>query len=132
MSGYPRREVDSRWSEANRVGNGVPLVELRTVNKVSWWTDSNGIIAFNEPGLLDLEVYFHVKSPGYEMPADFLGNRGVKLEPVRGGHAEIRLERLNIAERLYRITGQGIYGDSLLVGHPVPLRQPALNGLSRL
>lgn len=109
-------------------GRGVPLVELRTVNKASWWTDSNGIVAFNEPGLMDLEVYFHVGSPGYEQAADFLGNRGVKLRPVRGGHAEIRLKRLNIAERLYRITGQGIYGDSLLVGYPVPLHQPALNG----
>jgi hypothetical protein len=109
-------------------GRGVPLVELRTVNKASWWTDSNGIVAFNEPGLMDLEVYFHLQSPGYEMAADFLGNRGVKLKPVRGGHAEIRLQRLNIAERVYRITGQGIYRDSLLVGHPVPLRQPALNG----
>lgn len=107
---------------------GVPLVELRTVNQVGWWTDSNGIVAFDEPGLMGLEVYFQVKSPGYEMAADFLGNRGVKLKPVRGGHAEIRLKRLNIAERLYRITGQGIYRDSLLVGHPVPLRQPVLNG----
>ena len=109
-------------------GRGVPLVELRTVNKVCWWTDSNGIIAFHEPGLMGLEVYFHVKSPGYEMPADFLGNRGVKLKPIRGRHSEIRIKRLNIAERLYRITGQGIYRDSLLVGQPVPLRQPALNG----
>jgi hypothetical protein len=109
-------------------GRGVPLVELRTVNKVSWWTDSNGIVAFNEPGLMDGEVYFKVQSPGYEIPADFFKNRGVKLKPVRGGHAEIRIKRLNIAERLYRITGQGIYRDSLLVGCPVPLRQPALSG----
>jgi hypothetical protein len=109
-------------------GRGVPLVELRTVNKASWWTDSNGIIAFNEPGLMDIEVYFHVASPGYEVPADFFRNRGVKLKPVRGGHAEVRIQRLNIAERLYRITGQGIYRDSMLVGHPVPLQHPALNG----
>src|SRR5262249_2066267 len=33
----------------------------------------------------------------------------------------------NRAERLYRVTGGGIYRDSLLVGRPVPLRQPALN-----
>jgi hypothetical protein len=85
-------------------GRGVPLVELRTVNKVSWWTDSNGIVAFNEPGIMDGEVYFQVQSPGYEIPADFFKNRGVKLKPVRGGHAEIRIKRLNIAERLYRIT----------------------------
>ncbi len=109
-------------------GRGVPLVELRTVNKTSWWTDSNGIVAFNEPGLMDIEVYFHVASPGYDVPADFFRNRGVKLKPVQGGHAEIRIKRLNIAERLYRITGQGIYRDSVLVGHPVPLRQPVLNG----
>src|SRR5690242_1373783 len=52
-------------------GRGVPLVELRTVNKVSWWTDSNGLVAFNEPGLMGIEVYFHVQSPGYDWPADF-------------------------------------------------------------
>jgi hypothetical protein len=111
-----------------QTGRGVPLVELRTVNKASWWTDSNGIVAFNEPGLMDLEVYFNVTSPGYEVPADFFRNRGVKLKPVRGGHAEIRIKRLNIAERLYRITGQGIYRDTLLLGLPAPLRQPVLNG----
>ncbi len=109
-------------------GRGVPLVELRTVNKATWWTDSNGIVAFDEPGLMDLEVFFHVSSPGYEVPADFFHNRGVKLMPRRGGSAVIRIHRLNIAERLYRITGQGIYRDSVLVGRSVPLKQPVLNG----
>jgi hypothetical protein len=109
-------------------GRGVPLVELRTGNKAAWWTDSNGIVAFDEPGLMDLEVFFHVSSPGYEVPEDFFHNRGVKLKPQRGGSAVIRVNRLNIAERLYRITGQGIYRDSVLVGHPVPLKQPVLNG----
>ncbi len=109
-------------------GRGVPLVELRTVNKIAWWTDSNGIVAFDEPGLMDREVYFHVGSPGYEMPADGFGYRGVRLRPVAGGSAVIRLHRLNIAERLYRVTGQGIYADSIRVGHPVPLKQPTLNG----
>src|SRR6266700_377023 len=49
-----------------QTGSGVPLVELRTVNDISLWTDSNGIIAFDEPGLMGQEVYFHVKSHGYE------------------------------------------------------------------
>ncbi len=35
---------------------------------------------------------------------------------------------MNIAERLYRITGQGIYRDSVLAGLPVPLKNPDLNG----
>ena len=107
---------------------GVPLVELEMVNHARWWTDSNGIVAFDEPGLLGQEVYFHVRSHGYEYPKDGFGNRGVRLKPVRGGNTTIKIKRLNIAERLYRITGQGIYRDSALVGQPVPLKQPLLNG----
>lgn len=109
-------------------GRGVPLVELKTVNSSSWWTDSNGIVAFNEPGLMDIEVYFHIASPGYEYPKDNFKNRGIKLIPRRGGHSEIRIKRVNIAERLYRITGQGIYRDSILTGRKVPLKQPVLDG----
>lgn len=112
----------------SETGRGVPLVQLRTVNKAAWWTDSNGMAAFDEPGLMDTEVFFHVLSPGYEYPKDGFGNRGVKLKPQRGGSATIKLKRLNIAERLYRITGAGIYRDSVLVGHPVPLKHPVLNG----
>jgi len=52
----------------------------------------------------------------------------VKLKRARAGSATIKIKRLNIAERLYRVTGEGIYHDSLLTGRPVPLKQPALNG----
>lgn len=106
---------------------GVPLVELKTVNNVAWWTDSAGRVAFDEPGLMGQETFFHVSSPGYEYPKDFFGNRGVKLRPVPGGRAEVKLKRVQIAERLYRITGQGIYRDSVLAGERVPLTQPLLN-----
>ena len=109
-------------------GRGVPLVELETVNHAKWWTDSNGIVAFDEPGLMGLEVYFHVRSPGYEMQKDGFGNRGVKLKATRGGHAVVKITRLNIAERLYRNTGQGIYRDSVLLGRSAPLKQAVLNG----
>jgi hypothetical protein len=107
---------------------GVPLVELKSVNNAAWWTDSAGIVAFDEPGLMGQEVYFHVSSPGYEYPKDFFGNRGLKLRPAAGKGTEIKLKRINIAERLYRITGQGIYRDSLLAGLAVPLREPVFNG----
>ena len=109
-------------------GRGVPLVELRTVDKTTWWTDSNGLVAFDEPGLMDIDVYFHIRSPGYEVPEDFFHNRGVRLKPRRGDSAVVRIKRLNIAERLYRVTGGGIYRDSVLVGRPVPLKRPVLNG----
>ena len=111
-----------------QTGRGVPLVELRTVNNIALWTDSNGIIAFDEPGLMDQEVYFHVKSHGYEYPKDGFGNHGVKLVPTKGGYTRIKIKRLNLAERLYRITGEGIYRDSVLVGEAVPVKQPVLNG----
>jgi hypothetical protein len=111
-----------------QTGRGVPLVELRTVNQVRFWSDSNGIIAFNEPGMMDQEVFFHVKSDGYEYPKDMFDNRGVRLRPRAGKSEKIKLKRINIAERLYRVTGEGIYRDSVLTGKKTPLREPLLNG----
>lgn len=112
----------------SQTGRGVPLVRLETVSKQAWWTDSNGIIAFYEPGLMGRPVYFHVRSHGYEFPKDGFGYRGLKLTPARGGVATIRVQRLNIAERLYRMTGQGIYRDTFLVDQTPPIRRSLLNG----
>jgi hypothetical protein len=109
-------------------GRGVPLVELRMVDGTLFYTDSAGVVAFLEPGLMGKEVYFHVSSHGYEHEADFFGYRGVKLTPVAGGSANIQIKRLNIAERLYRITGVGIYRDSRILEEPVPIKRPFLNG----
>lgn len=109
-------------------GRGVPLVELRRVDQVRHYTDSNGIVAVDEPGLEGREVYFHVRSHGYEHPKDGFGYRGRKLRVEAGGEVTIQIDRVNIAERFYRVTGNGIYRDSVLVGHPVPLGQPLLNG----
>ncbi len=111
-----------------QTGRGVPLVELRTTNNIRYFTDSHGIVAFNEPGLMDRDVFFFVESHGYEFPKDGFGMQGTRLKTVPGGSAVIKINRVNIAERLYRITGQGIYRDSILTGHPVPLQNPALNG----
>src|SRR5690242_18872193 len=109
-------------------GRGVPLVELRTVNGIRLVTDSAGLAAFEEPGLMDSgPVFFHVSSHGYEFPKDGFGYRGKPLRPRAGESARLRIRRLNIAERLYRVTGAGIYRDSLLLGRPAPLRAPLLN-----
>jgi hypothetical protein len=108
-------------------GRGVPLVELRTENEVRYYTDSAGIVAYHEPGLMNRPVFFHVKSHGYEYPADAFGCRGKTLEPVPGGEATLKIKRVQIAERLYRITGAGIYRDSLLTGEAAPTRAPLLN-----
>ncbi len=111
-----------------QTSRGVPLVELRTTNLIRSFTDSHGVVAFNEPGLMDREVFFFVESHGYEFPKDGFGFRGTRLKTTPGTTAVIRIDRTNIAERLYRVTGQGIYRDSVLTGRAVPLKNPVLNG----
>jgi hypothetical protein len=110
-----------------QTGRGVPLVELRTVNEIKRVTDSNGLVAFHEPGLMGRDVFFHVKSHGYEYPADRFGFHGQALRVKEGGSAVLKIRRTNIAERLYRVTGEGIYADSLLLGERAPIREPSLN-----
>ena len=61
-------------------GRGVPMVELTTTNEVRYYTDSNGIVAFFEPGLMGQVVYFRIKSHGYEFPQDIFNNRGQALK----------------------------------------------------
>ena len=112
----------------DETGRGVPLVELRTVNQIRYVTDSNGIVAFDEPGLLGLKVYFSIKSHGYEFPKDGFGYRGKALETKPGGEVKLKIKRVNVARRIYRMTGAGIYRDSLLTGVPIPIREPVLNG----
>ncbi|HRH95766.1 MAG TPA: hypothetical protein PLB55_07520 [Prosthecobacter sp.] len=107
-------------------GRGVPLVTLRTTNQIMLTTDSAGWIAFDEPGLMNRTVYFNVEGPGYALPKDGFGYAGVKLTPVAGKTAEVKVLRTNIAERLCRLTGQGIYRDSTLLGKEPPLPRPNL------
>jgi len=108
-------------------GRGIPLVEFETVNRLRFITDSAGRIAFSEPGFMGREVFFSVRSHGYEFPKDGFGFRGVRLVTKPGDRAEIKLKRLNIAERLYRITGEGLYRDSVLLGKKPPIAEPLLN-----
>src|ERR1700733_14173671 len=70
-------------------GRGVPLVELKTVNQIRYVTDSNGIVAFDEPGLFNRKVFFSITSHGYEVEKDGLGYRGKALDVSHGGSADI-------------------------------------------
>ena len=108
-------------------GRGVPLVELKTTSNVRYLTDSAGLAAINDPVLLGSEAFFYVSSHGYEFPADGFGFHGVRLKLTPGGSARVKIKRANIAERLYRITGEGIYRDSVLLGRPVPIEHPLLD-----
>jgi hypothetical protein len=108
---------------------GIPLVKLTTVNQRSFITDSHGVIAFDEPGLMNRRVFFHVFSHGYEFPKDGFGYRGRAITIKSGGTVTLKLRRVNIAERLYRVTGQGKYRDSRLLGLNIPLREDLPGGV---
>lgn len=108
-------------------GRGVPLVELRTTDGDLYVTDSAGRVALLDLSLMGQRVYFHVSSHGYDLPADGFGYKGKAIDIEPGGKAVIEIQRMNIAERLYRVTGRGIYRDSVLLGYDVPLRQPLIN-----
>ena len=43
------------------------------------------------------------------------------------GQAELKIHRVNIAERLYRITGGGLWADTLQAGQAAPIAEPLLN-----
>lgn len=116
------------WAEIQVIdsatGRGVPLAELETVNGLKFVTDNAGRVAFHEPGLMGRELFFTVRSHGYEMRNDGFGFAGARVTP-RVGHASvITLTRKNLAERLCRLTGEGLYRDSVLLGHKAPLPDP--------
>jgi hypothetical protein len=111
----------------DETGRGVPLVELETVNHLRFVTDSRGLAAISEPDLMGQTVHFSVASHGYEFPPDGFGFRGKSFLVEPGGKGTLRVERRNLAERLYRVTGSGIYRDTVLSGGKPPIEQPLLN-----
>ncbi len=94
----------------------VPLVFLETTHHLSFITDNAGVIAIDEPELIDRDVYFHVRSDGYEVAADGFGYRGVRLRPTLGGTARIEVSRTMLAKRLGRLTGAGMFANSQRLG----------------
>ncbi len=109
-----------------KTGRGIPLVEFKTIHHVSYFTDSNGIIAFFEPGLMGIDVYFHINGQGYEYPPDMFSYTGLAIKPVAGDSIIIKLNRNILAERLYRSTGEGIFRDSYILGVSIPVKKPLL------
>lgn len=111
----------------DQTGRGVPLVELKTVTNQRFITDSAGVVAIRELELFGQTAFFHVSSHGYEFPKDGFGYRGKQIKVELGGEAILKIKRLNIAERLYRVTGAGIYADTVSLGEKPPIAHPLLN-----
>ena len=110
-----------------QTGRGVPLVELTTVSNLRFVTDSAGWVAITDPALLGRKIFFAATSHGYEFPADGFGMRGRALDVKPGGTETLKIKRLNVAERLYRATGEGIYADSVVLGRKPPIAEPLVN-----
>lgn len=94
----------------------VPLVELKTVGYVRYQSDNAGVIAFDDPDLMDQEVWFDISGHGYTVPKDGFGYRGVRLKPTPGGEATVKVDRESIARRIGRLTGSGLFGESKKCG----------------
>lgn len=119
---YSIRFIDA---DTNR---GIPLVYLRSEYKAIYVTDSAGYVAFNEPELMTGQgLWLNIASYGYETPQAGFGTEGMQVFPAPGGSIVLSLKRTQVAERLYRMTGYGIYRDSVLLGQQTPLAHPILN-----
>ena len=94
----------------------VPLVELRTAHQARLVSDNAGIIAFDLPELMGREVWFEVHGHGYEVAADGFGQRGMRLKPEPGKVLRIEVRRTNIARRIGRLTGAGLFSESQKLG----------------
>ena len=111
----------------DQTGRGVPLVRLTTTDSIDFWTDSSGIVYVDDAALLGHSVYFSIFSHGYEFPADGFKYRGKAIDLTPGRTVELKIHRTNIAERLYRLTGEGIYRDTMAAGLKPSIEQPLLN-----
>ena len=111
-----------------QTGRGVPLVTVTLTNELELVGDSDGYVAFDEPGLMGQKVYFDVHSYGYQPPEVGFGIAGVIATTAPGTVVEVKLKRTNVAERLYRLTGQGIYRDTVLLGLKPPIDHPLIDG----
>lgn len=108
-------------------GRGIPLVKVESITGLINYTDSAGVIAFFEPALMNRDVYFTFESPGYSIEKDPFDGFGKTIAVKQDGDTVISMKRENIAERLYRITGSGIYSDSAMLGEKIPIKEPILN-----
>lgn len=101
-------------------GRGVPLVQAE-VGGQKYFTDSNGIIAIDDPAVLNQSLLFDFASYGYTSRSD-------TLSATTGTLNQVSVVRNNRAERLYRATGPNIYQHSVDVGLAAPISEPLSNG----
>ncbi len=113
-------DQDSRWP--------VPLVELQTTHQVRFVTDNAGVIAMDDPTLMNREVWFSVIGHGYNVEPDGFGYRGVRLTPRAGETLTVEVKRTSIAKRVGRLTGVGLFVESQKLGDELDWRDGPVFG----
>lgn len=106
----------------SKTKRGVPLIWVKGSNGLTYHSDNQGYVAFDDIDNIGKEIQFDVSSDGYNSTT-------AKLATTKGKISTIEIERRNIAERLYRSTGAGSYRDSILLGLSTPVKQPSIDGL---
>jgi hypothetical protein len=104
----------------SQTGRGVPLVELTPLGGQKQVTDSNGILTLSDASLLNSNKFWGVQSYGYS-------DQGRTIQTTPGGVLEFAIDRRNLAERLYRVTGPSIYGETVEAGLSAPIVSPLHN-----
>src|SRR5436190_18489821 len=131
-SAPPAPAADARPCRIEVVEKGtgwpVPLVELRTTHGVRLVSDNAGLIALDLPEVMGRPTWFTVIGHGYEVPADGLGHRGVRLTPRRGKTLRVEVTRTIIAKRLGRLTGAGLFAESQKLGSARGWRESGITG----
>ncbi len=97
------------------------MAVVRLSNGVEHITDSAGWIRIEEPGLMHSRILVDVSSPGYRMPPGDKSAAGLEIALSPASEITVPLVRVDIAQRIYRVTGTGIYRDSELLKREVPL-----------
>ncbi|MCF7787421.1 MAG: hypothetical protein K9N47_14930 [Prosthecobacter sp.] len=106
----------------------VPLIELRTTHHLRFISDNAGVIAFDAPELMGTPTWFDVIGHGYEVPKDGFGMRGVRLTPEPGKTLRVEVTRTNIARRMGRLTGGGLFAESQRLGNELEWKDSGIMG----
>ena len=90
-------------------GRGIPAARVSVLHWLDQWSDSLGYVAFQEPALATpTQLFVTVESDNYQKLA-------VSLNASLGRSLSLQLRRQLPAERLYRVTGPGIFRDAVLL-----------------
>jgi len=106
----------------------VPGVELRTVHGARLVSDNAGLIAFDLPELMGRETWAEVRGHGYGVKKDGFGYAGVRFIPRPDATVRLEVERTQVARRLGRLTGAGLFAESQKLGESLDWTESGVLG----